>query len=64
MIHNFSRDYKRKPKKDRRGVAQSLNLKGPPKIQKDKFKFDDDLEDYDPDERPASEGQANDRMLG
>jgi len=32
LIHNFSKDYKRKPKKDRRGVAQSMNLKGPPKI--------------------------------
>lgn len=42
-IHTFSREYKRKPKKDRRGVAQSLNLMKVPKI--DKFKCASDVEE-------------------
>jgi hypothetical protein len=35
-IQTFQKDYKRKPKRDRRGIAQSLNLMKVPKI--DKFK--------------------------
>mgnify|MGYP006995453888 CR=1 FL=1 len=42
-IQNFQKDYKRKPKKDRRGVAQSMNLMKVPKI--DKFKCASDVED-------------------
>jgi hypothetical protein len=42
-IQNFQKDYKRKPKRDRRGVAQSLNLMKVPKI--DKFKCASDAEE-------------------
>lgn len=48
-VHEFSKVYKRKPKKERRGHTQAKNLIKMPKIEKFKWSSDveDDSEDYE-----------------